>query len=126
MIFSINRCCTHKPYPLIYLFDYRHMGQKAVKYICVCRKEGKDEAEDFWLSPGWASRHSLWAGMQVYSGNFIGGTKGKNGRVYGPHDGNCLEPQFFPNAMAIDGFEKPILRAGETYLHETVYGFSVN
>lgn len=65
-------------------------------------------------------------GMQVYSGNFIGGTKGKNGRVYRPHDGICLETQFFPNAMAIDGFEKPILRAGETYLHETVYGFSVN
>lgn len=61
-------------------------------------------------------------GVQLYSGNYVEG-RGKGGRRYNIRDGVCLETQFFPNAMAIDGFQKPILRAGETYDHTTVYQF---
>jgi aldose 1-epimerase len=62
-------------------------------------------------------------GVQLYTGNFIEEPKGK--RPYGPRDGVCLETQFFPNAMAIPAFQKPILRAGAVYDHQTVYAFSV-
>jgi aldose 1-epimerase len=62
-------------------------------------------------------------GVQLYTGNFIEEPKGK--RPYHPRDGVCLETQFFPNAMAVATFQKPILRAGGVYDHRTVYAFSV-
>ena len=61
-------------------------------------------------------------GVQLYTGNFVHGT-GKGGREYHAHDAVCLEPQFFPNAMAVEDFEKPILRAGETYDRTIVFAF---
>ncbi len=60
-------------------------------------------------------------GVQLYSGNWVEEPEGK--RPYGPRDGVCLETQFFPNAMAVDAFQKPILRSGEVYDHTTVYRF---
>ncbi|MBQ7373609.1 MAG: galactose mutarotase, partial [Clostridia bacterium] len=36
-------------------------------------------------------------GVQIYSGNFLNGKKGKGGRVYGFRSGICLETQSFPN-----------------------------
>ena len=62
-------------------------------------------------------------GVQLYSGNNIVG-RGRNGGNYAPRDGVCLETQFFPNALAVEGWEKPILRAGECFEHTTVYAFS--
>lgn len=50
-------------------------------------------------------------GLHFYSGNYIRGM-GKHGQYF-PRDGFCLEPQFFPNAVNIDKFLKPILRAGK-------------
>ena len=61
-------------------------------------------------------------GLQLYSGNYTGG-RGKQVTQYPDRAGVCLEPQFFPNAMAITGFPKPILRAGETYAHVIQYRF---
>lgn len=63
-------------------------------------------------------------GMQVYSGNFLTHRLGKHGNSYDKHGAICLETQFYPNAMHCDGFEKPVLRAGETYHHITTFSFS--
>lgn len=63
-------------------------------------------------------------GLQVYTANVLTERKGKNGAVYHPNAAVCLETQFFPNAMAFDTFEKPILKAGESFLHKTVFCFS--
>jgi len=63
-------------------------------------------------------------GVQVYSGNNILAEPGKGGRTYRARDAVCLETQFFPNALAVEGWEKPILRAGETFDRTTVYSFS--
>lgn len=60
-------------------------------------------------------------GVQLYTGNFIDEPGGK--RSYGFRDGVALESQFFPNAMAMPHFEKPILRAGDIWAHETTYRF---
>lgn len=67
-------------------------------------------------------------GMQFYSGNFLDGTApyGKGGKPVEKRDGLCLETQFYPNAMKFDNFEKPILRAGDTYHHVTVYRFTTD
>ena len=63
-------------------------------------------------------------GMQLYAANFLTERRGKNGAVYMPRAALCLETQFFPNAMACEGFEKPILRAGELWREHTALIFS--
>lgn len=57
-------------------------------------------------------------GLQFYSGNYL------NGR-YSPRDGFCLEPQYFPNAINIENFESPILKANELKTHYVHFKFSL-
>ena len=55
-------------------------------------------------------------GIQFYTGNMMDDKyEGKNNRKYGLQYGLCLEPQFFPNAINQENFEKPILRTDEIY-----------
>lgn len=63
-------------------------------------------------------------GMQLYTANFLTERRGKQGAIYAPRCALCLETQYFPNAMACDGFEKPILRAGDIWRHCTTLTFS--
>ena len=65
-------------------------------------------------------------GVQLYSGNFIPeGRKGKDGAVYGPRWGFCLETQYYPNAINQKGFASPLLKAGEVRDTTTEYRFSL-
>mgnify|MGYP004455428539 FL=1 len=64
-------------------------------------------------------------GMQVYSGNFLNGAVGKNGRIYGKCAAICLETQGFPNAVNQVTFPSIIVKAGKTYSKRTTYAFSV-
>lgn len=63
-------------------------------------------------------------GVQFYSGNFLDGVPGKGGAVYGKRGGLCLETQYYPDGIHHSNFPSPILRAGETYRHTTIYKFS--
>ena len=49
---------------------------------------------------------------------------GKNGAVYGPRHGFCLESQFYPDAIHHPNFPSPVLRAGEQYQHATTITFT--
>lgn len=63
-------------------------------------------------------------GIQLYTGNFIEGVKGKGGVTYPKNGAFCLETQYFPNAINEPNFEMPLLDAGEVYASKTVYRFS--
>ena len=47
----------------------------------------------------------------------------KFGVTYKGFGGFCLETQYFPDAMNVEGFEKPILKAGDVYQSTTAYKF---
>lgn len=64
-------------------------------------------------------------GMQFYTGNFLKDLPGKNGSVYPRRAGFCFETQYFPNSLNEPSFTSPILPAGEEFVSETVYAFSV-
>jgi len=65
-------------------------------------------------------------GMQLYTGNFIvDGLKGKGGCTYGKRHGVCFETQYFPNAMNIDSFKSPVVKAYEEVESMTVYKFTI-
>lgn len=64
-------------------------------------------------------------GLQVYSGNFLGGRiRGKAGQPYGRHWGLCLETQHFPNSPNQPAFPSTLLKAGKMYQQTTVYRFT--
>jgi aldose 1-epimerase len=64
-------------------------------------------------------------GVQLYTANFLGDTKGKGGAVYKKHAGFCLETQHFPDSINQPNFPSVVLRPGKTYETTTVYKFSV-
>jgi len=69
--------------------------------------------------------HTDQPGVQFYSGNFLGGGKGKGGLAYGKHYGFCLETQLYPDSPNQPGFPSPVLRPGQTYRHRMIHKFSV-
>lgn len=63
-------------------------------------------------------------GLQVYTGNFLNGQKGKEGAVYKKQNGVCFETQFYPNSCNEPNFPSCILPAYEVFKSRTVYRFS--
>ena len=68
-------------------------------------------------------------GVQLYTGNFLSGARGKRGATYGKHAGFCLETQTFPDAVnqaETRGWATCVIEPGETYRHEMTHAFSVD
>lgn len=63
--------------------------------------------------------------LQLYSGNFLQGERGKGGVAYPKHGGLCLETQHCPDSPHHPQFPSILLRQGETYESETVWFFGL-
>ncbi len=65
-------------------------------------------------------------GGQLYTGNFIDGKLvGKEGCIYQKHAGFCMETQYIPDSIHLDGVTNCVLKAGSEYDTTTVYKFGV-
>jgi len=62
--------------------------------------------------------------MVVYTHNFPSKSKIMH-RNHEPYLGVCLETQYEPNGINIDGLHNAVLRRGETYYEKTLYKFKV-
>lgn len=58
-------------------------------------------------------------GVQFYCGNMMREIDGKS--LYHKQNAFCLEPQYFPNAINVESFEKPILKADTPVTHYIEY-----
>jgi aldose 1-epimerase len=66
-------------------------------------------------------------GVQFYSGVFLDGASHGKGRTHGRYSGLCLETQAIPNAINVPAWrDQAILAPGQTYRHETIYGFATD
>jgi aldose 1-epimerase len=63
-------------------------------------------------------------GVQLYTGNFLSGQKGKGGKTYNQRDAVCLETDHFPDSVNHPEFPSIILRPGQTYRQTCIYAFS--
>ena len=64
--------------------------------------------------------------VQFYAANNLHGKNpGRSGRVYGPHEGFCLETQYAPDSINHPEFIDSLLRAGEKYDYTTIFAFDV-
>ena len=65
-------------------------------------------------------------GMQLYTGNFLNGTRiGHGGKPYNFRSGFCLESGHYPDSPNHPEFPSTVLNPGETFKSRTVYRFSV-
>ncbi|WP_426350026.1 aldose epimerase family protein [Alloiococcus sp. CFN-8] len=63
-------------------------------------------------------------GIQIYTTNTMKEPTFGKGRVnYHSYQGICLETQYYPNAINEESFPSPILKAGDKYLHTTIFEF---
>ncbi|MBX9497686.1 galactose-1-epimerase [Yersinia enterocolitica] len=63
--------------------------------------------------------------LQLYSGNFLGGTPARNGGTYASYTGVALESEFLPDSPNHPEWPQPDcwLKPGKTYRATTVYHF---
>ncbi|CAL5016608.1 unnamed protein product [Urochloa decumbens] len=69
----------------------------------------------------------MWANqptMQLYTGNYLNHTKGKDGKVYEKYGGFCLETMGYVDAVNHTEFPSQTLRPGQVYRHDMVFKFS--
>ena len=62
-------------------------------------------------------------GVQFYAGNCIGEEAGKEGAVYGPRLGMCLETQYYPDTINKPQFPSAVFGPDREYDAVTVYQF---
>lgn len=65
-------------------------------------------------------------GIQFYSGNFLKGQQGKDGKTYAHRSALCLETQHFPDSVNQPNFPSTILKPGEEFSSTTAYVFGVS
>jgi aldose 1-epimerase len=63
-------------------------------------------------------------GIQFYSGNFLKGQMGKNGKTYAHQSALCLETQHYPDSVNQPKVPTTILKPGEIYTSSTAYVFT--
>ena len=63
------------------------------------------------------------SGFQLYTGNFLGGTRGRLGKTLKVNAAFCLESQRFPDSVSRPDWVPTVLKPGETYRHEFHYAF---
>jgi aldose 1-epimerase len=69
--------------------------------------------------------HTTQPGVQLYTGNWLDGNKGKGGKSYQRRSALCLETQNFPDSPNKPGFPSTLLHPGESYKHTCLHKFSV-
>jgi aldose 1-epimerase len=63
-------------------------------------------------------------GLQLYTGNWLEGIKGKNNSTYSKNAGLCLEAQYYPDSPNQSHFPSATLTAGKKYTHFIKYKLS--
>lgn len=62
-------------------------------------------------------------GIQFYSGNFLKGQQGKEGKTYAHQSACCLETQHYPDSVNHPKFPNTILQPGEKFTSQTILAF---
>lgn len=66
---------------------------------------------------------SDYPGLQIYTGRYLNIQGAKKGRNYGPYAGVALEAQYFPDSPNHLEFPSTLLKPGEEYSKNIVFGF---
>lgn len=64
--------------------------------------------------------------FQFYTGNYLGGVRGKGGILYEPHDGFCIETQYCPDSPNRPDFPSALLESGRKWKKTALFRFGVH
>ena len=64
-------------------------------------------------------------GVQFYTGNWLGGEKGKGGVSYEDRNAFCFETQMYPDSVNHPQFPAPVVKAGTAHVTRTSYRFYI-
>lgn len=108
-------------------FDQIKWAKGYDRNFCLRTSEGKAVKAAVIIDDSSGRVMEVWTdlpGLQMYTGNYIGGLTGKGGCKYHDYDGVAFEAQFPPNAINIPSFPQPVTRKNERYEHVVVYKFT--
>jgi aldose 1-epimerase len=104
-------------------YDHNYVVRSAAK-----GDDGLRPAARVWepRSGRWMSVRTDQPGVQFYTGNYLGGIRGRDGALFKKHAGFCLETQGFPNSANTAHFPSLVLRPGQEYSHTTIHEFGAS
>lgn len=103
-----------KGYDHCYVLNKREAGELSYAAKVVDPKSGRT-LEVYTTEPG----------VQLYTGNWLGGFEGKYGATYPERSAICLETQHFPDSPNKPHFPTVILHPDEEYTQKCIYKFGV-
>lgn len=116
---KIGRDICNKTEQLIFGNGYDH------NFVIEKEKNGVEKVAGAY-SPKTGIQMEVWTdciGIQLYTGNFVGGQHNAAGHEYVKHAGFCLETQYYPNSANEEKFPRPYVKANEEYRSKTIYAF---
>ncbi|KAL5216626.1 hypothetical protein ABZP36_008027 [Zizania latifolia] len=103
--------------PIIAGYDINYVidGDGGMRKVAAARDGASGRALELWANQ---------PAMQLYTGNYLNNTKGKDGKVYGQYGGFCLETQGYVDAVNHPEFPSQTVRPGQVYKHDMAFMFS--
>lgn len=101
-------------YDHCYVLNKREAGELTFAAKCVEPESGRN-MEVYTTEPG----------VQLYTGNWLGGFEGAHGATFPARSAICFEAQHFPDTPNKGHFPSCVLKPGETYRQTTVYKFGI-
>ncbi|KAF8703329.1 hypothetical protein HU200_032127 [Digitaria exilis] len=89
--------------------------QGTMRPVCQVRDGASGRAVELWANQ---------ATMQLYTGNWLNHTKGKDGKVYDQYAGFTMETMGYVDAVNHPEFPSQTLLPGQEYKHDMVFKFS--
>ena len=99
-------------YDHCYVLNKEEAGKMGLAAVCVERNTGRI-----------MEVHTTEPGLQLYTGNWLGGFTGAHGATFPARSGVCFEAQRFPDTPNRPYFPKATLKPGEGYSQTTAYIF---
>ena len=101
-------------YDHCYVLNKREAGELTFAAKCIEPISGRN-MEVYTTEPG----------VQLYTGNWLGGFEGAHGATFPARSAICFEAQHFPDTPNKGHFPSCVLKPGETYRQTTVYKFGI-
>jgi aldose 1-epimerase len=99
-------------YDHCYVINKKEAGDLELAAVCCERGSGR-----------FLKVYTTEPGLQLYTGNWLGGFTGAHGATFPPRSGVCFEAQRFPDSPNRSYFPSTILKPGEEYRQTTMYVF---
>ena len=102
-------------YDHCYVLNKQESGEFSLAATCLDPKSGRT-----------MEVYTTETGLQLYTGNWLGGFAGAHGATFPARSAVCFEAQCFPNTPNVAHFPQAVLLPGDEYQQVTIYAFGTD